>query len=53
MVLICRPPGRGNWHPVLIEITGRRVQLDLVPLFRVGEIIPLGQLKLRIVEVRP
>lgn len=52
MVLVCRPPGRGNWHPVLIEITGRRVQLDVVAMFRVGQVIPFGQLKLRIVEVR-
>lgn len=52
MRIVCRPPGKGNWHPVTIEITGRRVQLDLFR-FRVGEIIPLGQLKLRIVEVRP
>lgn len=52
MTLICRPPGKGNWHVVTIELTGPRIQLDVVAMFRVGQIIPFGQLTLRVVEVR-
>lgn len=49
MTLICRPKGRGNWAVVIIKLT-------LPPdLFRVkrGQIIPLGDLQLRVVEVQP
>lgn len=49
MILICRPKGRGNWSVIRIELT-------LPPdLFRVkpGQIIPLGDLQLRIVNVQP
>lgn len=53
MTLICRPPGRGNWRCVYIEITGRLAELDFF-IFFVGQIIELGEgkLRLRVAEIR-
>lgn len=53
MTLVCRPPGRGNWAPVYIEITGRLAELDFFH-FRLGQVIQISPLlKLRIAEIRP
>lgn len=49
MTLICKPKGRGNWHTVRIETT---LPLDLFRV-RVGQVIPMGDLLLRICEVLP
>lgn len=49
MTLICRPKGRGNWNVVVIELT---LPPDLFRV-KVGQVIPLGDLQLRVVEVRP
>lgn len=56
MTLICKPRGRGNWHAIVLEISMR--QPDLFPRLRIqalraGESITVGQLVLRICEVRP
>jgi hypothetical protein len=55
-MLVCKPKGRGNWHPVFIEVHTRG--FDLFPplrlrALRVGERIVVGDLVLRICEVRP
>lgn len=54
MTLTCRPPGRGNWAPVIIEISGRLAEMDFFR-FYVGQIIELGEgrLKLRIAAIVP
>jgi hypothetical protein len=49
MTLICKPKGRGNWHVVTINLT---LPVDLFRV-QVGQIIPLGDLMLRICEVYP
>jgi len=54
MMLTCRPPGKGNWAPVIIEITGRLAELDFFR-FYVGQVIELGEgkLRLRIAAITP
>lgn len=53
-MLVCRPPGRGNWAPVIIEVTGRLAEIDsLFFRFRVGQIFQFGMLTLRVAEIRP
>lgn len=54
MTLVCKPPGRGRWNPVIIEITGRLAELDFFR-FYVGQVIELGEnrMRLRVAEVRP
>lgn len=54
MVLTCRPPGRGNWAPVIIEVRGRLAELDFFR-FYIGQIIELGEnrMRLRVVSVLP
>ncbi|MDZ7892348.1 MAG: hypothetical protein U5L73_11400 [Rhodoferax sp.] len=49
MTLICKPKGRGNWHVVTIKLT---LPVDMFRA-QVGQIIPLGDLLLRICEVQP
>lgn len=56
MTLTCRPPGRGNWAPVIIEIKGPNAVFETFFLrFRVGQIIELGEgrFKLRIAAITP
>lgn len=50
MTLLCRPPGRGNWRLVIVEISGPP---DLFR-FRRGQRFTWGEppQTLRIVEVR-
>lgn len=55
MIIVCKPKGRGNWHPIILEV--RAHGTDLFPplklrALRVGERITVGQLVLRICEVR-
>lgn len=56
MVLLCRPPGRGNWRVIKITIEG--IAYDLFRL-RVGQRLELPglgggtSLRLRIVSVSP
>lgn len=49
MVLILKPPGRGKWEPVIVSITGRRVD-NL--FYRVGQRYSLDGTVYRIAEVR-
>lgn len=50
MRLILKPPGRGNWTPLVIDYTGPR----LLPLVvHVGMTIVLAGVTFRVVEVRP
>ena len=55
MIIVCKPKGRGNWHPIILEVKAHGT--DLFPplklrALRVGERITVGQLVLRICEVR-
>lgn len=48
-MLLCRPPGRGNWRLVTITI-----DFEPNPLFvRRGALVTIGDRVLRIVGVRP
>lgn len=51
MTLLLRPPGRGNWTPVRVTITGRHCAplLDARP----GMLLTLGRMTWRIVKVTP
>lgn len=49
-MLVLRPKGRGNWSPLQLSVTGRRVSPLLV---RVGQTITLGGVVFRICEVKP
>lgn len=49
-MLILKPAGRGNWHPITLRIEGRGAE---PMLFRVGQQIVFGGLFLRVCEVRP
>lgn len=55
MTIICKPKGRGNWHAIVLTVKARGA--DLFPplrlrALRVGEFITVGDLVLRICEVR-
>lgn len=50
MTLLLKPPGRGNWTPLVIEYAGPQV---LPLLVRVGECITLAGVVFRVCEVRP
>jgi hypothetical protein len=49
-MLILRPPGRGNWAPVILAIEGKRAAPLLV---RVGDLIPLAGQVFRVAKVMP
>lgn len=48
MTLLCRPRGRGNWRVITV---GLDVPADLFTVKR-GDLFTLGQLVLRVVEIR-
>lgn len=48
MTLLLRPPGRGNWTPVLLRLDGPCAPL----LFRVNERLHLGGQVYRIAKVQ-
>lgn len=50
MTLILRPRGRGNWTTLVLRVEGDRAAPILV---RRGQLIPLGGVTYRIVEVKP
>lgn len=50
MTLLLRPPGRGNWATLRMQIDGDRAAPLLI---RVGQRITLGGIKFRIVRVFP
>jgi hypothetical protein len=50
MTLILRPPGRGNWAPLIMKIDGERSAPLLV---RVGQLLTLGGQVFRIAGVKP
>lgn len=50
MTLILKPRGKGNWSPLIVVIEGQRAAPILV---RRGQLIPLGGVTYRIVEVKP
>lgn len=51
MTVILRPPGRGNWRPVVLQVAGgsRLAPLD----FYVGQRVLLGGQHLRVSKVIP
>jgi len=49
LTVVLKPPGRGNWTPLVIEYSGPQV---LPLLVRVGECITLAGVVFRVVEVR-
>jgi hypothetical protein len=49
-MLVLRPPGRGNWHPLVVAIEGRRLAPLLV---RVGQRMTIGDQVYRIAKVVP
>lgn len=52
MTLILRPPGRGNWKPVTMKVTGNP-HLPPPMFFAVGQIVPLGGMVFRVSRVLP
>ena len=50
MKLILRPPGRGNWAPLIVAIEGKRAAPMLV---RKDQRIELGAVVYRIAKVLP
>lgn len=54
MTLVCRPPGRGNWHTVVITIRAVAYDLERAARFAPGQRFTWGEppMTLRIVEVR-
>jgi hypothetical protein len=50
MTLTLRPPGRGNWKPVILRVEGARACPLLV---RAGQRINLGGQEFRISKVLP
>jgi hypothetical protein len=51
MTLTLRPPGRGNWATVILEVKGRRAPPPMY--FSVGQLLTLGGQVFRIAGVRP
>lgn len=49
MTLILKPPGRGNWSPMVIDYRGPRL---LPMLIERGALIVLGGVTFRVLEVR-
>lgn len=49
MTLTLRPPGRGNWHPLVMRLSGARSSLFI----RVGQTLFLGGITYRISKVEP
>lgn len=49
MIVILKPPGRGNWAPLVLSYTGPRVRPMLVA---VGDVVTLAGTEFRVVEVR-
>jgi hypothetical protein len=49
-MLVLRPPGRGNWQPLIVAIEGRRLAPLLV---RVGQRMTIGGQVYRIAKVSP
>jgi hypothetical protein len=49
MTLVCRPVGRGNWHPVCVTFC---THADFFA-FRVGQRFTLGTITYRIAEINP
>lgn len=49
MIVVLKPPGRGNWSPLVIDYRGPRLKPMLV---QVGELIVLAGQTFRVVEVR-
>jgi hypothetical protein len=50
LTLILRPPGRGNWSPLVLAIEGKRAAPLLV--WR-GQLLTLGGVVYRIARVQP
>jgi hypothetical protein len=50
MTLILRPPGRGNWAPLIVKIDGQRAAPLLV---FVGQLVTLGGQVFRVARVQP
>ena len=48
VILLCRPKGRGNWRVITL---GLDIAADLFTVKR-GDVLHLGQLVLRVVEIR-
>ncbi len=47
-MLILRPPGRGNWSPLIVSVEGKRAAPLLV---RKGQTLALGGVVFRIARV--
>lgn len=52
MTLLLRPPGRGNWRPVTVVVSGEP-HLPPPMYFAVGQRITLGGQVFRIAKVMP
>lgn len=51
MTLVFRPPGPGNWAPVLVTIDQSRHAPNLLDL-KPGDVVSFGACRLRLVEIR-
>lgn len=51
MTLVFRPPGPGNWEPVLIRVEPSRHSPNLLDL-KPGDVVDFGSCRLRLVEIR-
>lgn len=47
--LVLRPPGRGNWSPLLVRITGRHVPPPLLVLR--DDVVTINGMAFRVVSV--
>lgn len=50
-MLICRPPGRGNWATLVLTVEGRRAPLPLE--VHVGQLVTIAGKVFRVCKVMP
>ena len=53
MRLVCRPVGRGNWAPVIVEFSRLDMRQPDLFRFRVGDRFTLGTTTYRIARIEP
>lgn len=50
MIVVFRPPGRGNWHPVVITVQQSRHAPRPLDFF-VGQVVDFAGQRLRVVAI--
>lgn len=49
MTIVCKPVGRGNWKPIVLNVVGDRAAPLLV---KIGDKLTLANIQFRICEIR-